>query len=261
MSNPLLPTFIIGGAPRSGTTYLAEALARHPDVFMARPFIPEPKVFMGPRQPLEVYKSRYQALFELAGPQRARGEKTSYYLENPDLCDTILSVAPGVRMVFIVREPVSRAYSNYLWSKKNGLETLTFEEAIAQEGKRPNPLSSDKAYAKPFDYLERGDYCALAAPYLERFGIDNVLFVVYEDIADRPARLLDRIQDFIGVDRLPFARLDVGVVNSAREIGAPIAPETEALLRERMRPSMERFAALTGLDISPWRTRPCRMSA
>jgi Sulfotransferase domain len=261
MSNPLLPTFIIGGAPRSGTTYLAEALARHPDVSMARPFIPEPKVFMGPRQPVEVYRDRYRALFEKAGPARARGEKTSYYLENPDLCDSIHAVAPGVRMLFIVREPVSRAYSNYLWSTKNGLETLSFEDAIAQEGKRPNPLSSDKSYARPFDYLERGDYCALAAPYLERFGRDNVLFVLYEDIADRPARLLDRIQDFIGVDRLPFTRLDVGVVNSAKEVGPPIAPETQALLHERMRPSMEHFAALTGLDISPWRTRPCKKSA
>lgn len=59
---------------------------------------------------------------------------------------------------------------------------------------------------------------------MQSFGIANVLFVLYEDIADRPARLLDRIQDFIGVDRLPFARLQVGIVNSAKEVGPRIVP-------------------------------------
>jgi hypothetical protein len=41
-----LPDFIIGGAPRSGTTWLYELLDRHPDVHMAKPLAPEPKFFL-----------------------------------------------------------------------------------------------------------------------------------------------------------------------------------------------------------------------
>ena len=52
MADVTRPTFIIGGAPRSGTNFLCHALDRHPAVYMAKPYMPEPKVFMGPEQPL-----------------------------------------------------------------------------------------------------------------------------------------------------------------------------------------------------------------
>jgi hypothetical protein len=252
MSSSSLPTFIIGGSPRSGTTYLAEALACHPDIYMARPIIPEPKVFIGPPQPLDTYWDRYRAIFPPSSTQRARGEKSSGYLENPELAALIQAVVPEVRLLFIFREPVARAYSNYLWSRKNGLETLSFEQAVAEEGTRLSPLAALKPHVKPFAYLERGAYFHLTSRYLERFGADNVLFVLYEDIAARPTRLFAQIQDFIGVDRVPHDRLDVGVVNSAKEVGPPIAPKTRERLREQMEPDVKRFAVLTGLDISPW---------
>jgi hypothetical protein len=249
---PYLPTFIIGGAPRSGTTYLAEALNRHPEVVMAKPFIPEPKVFMGPRQPLSVYHERYRKLFADAPEGAARGEKTSYYLECADARELIRHVVPNVRMLFIVREPVSRAYSNYLESRRNGLEKLTFEDAIALDGQRVSPLPPEKSYARPYDYLARGDYAALAEPYLRDFGKDRVRFVIYEDIQIRPRQLWKEIQSFLGLTELPFEKLDVGVVNSARELGAPICPIIEERLKRRMEPSVQRFGNLTGLDLESW---------
>src|SRR5688572_30906922 len=124
-----LPDFIIGGAPRSGTTFLCHALEKHPAVFIARPYIPEPKVFMGKEQSIPTYLARYKSFFAAARPGQVLGEKTSYYLESEQACRLIRQATPGVRLVFIVREPVARAYSNYLRSKHNGLETLPFAEA------------------------------------------------------------------------------------------------------------------------------------
>lgn len=247
-----LPTFIIGGAPRSGTTYLAECLARHPDVFMARPFVPEPKVFMGPRQPLDVYHERYRQLFAAAGGRPERGEKTSYYLESAEARGLIRQVVPDARLLFIVREPVARAYSNYLKTTKGGLETLSFAEAIAMEGQRPSPLPPGKDYARPFDYLARGDYAALARPYLETFPPQQLRFFLYEDIARRPAEFWKGIQQFLGIAEVPFEQLDVGVVNSAKEMGPPLEPKLEGALRERMAPHVRSFGNLTGLDLEPW---------
>jgi hypothetical protein len=247
-----LPTFIIGGAPRSGTTYLTEALDRHPQVTMARPFVPEPKVFMGARQPLEVYHERYRLLFAGASQTPARGEKTSYYLECADACELIREVVPDVRILFIVREPVARAYSNYLKTKKGGLESLPFEEAIALEGRRPSPLPPDKDYARPFDYLTRGDYGTFAHVYYGRFRPEQIRFVLYENIAVRPHSFWQEIQEFLGLDAVPFERLDVGVVNSAKEVGPSIDPGFEQRLRDRMAPLVREFGSLTGLDLAPW---------
>jgi hypothetical protein len=254
MSNDpsLLPTFIIGGAPRSGTTFLAQALDLHPDVYMAKPFIPEPKVFMGEPRVTAWYRQRYAELFAAAAGHKARGEKTSYYLESDEARVRIRSVLPGVRLLFILREPVSRAYSNYLWSRKNGLETVSFEEAVELEGRRVSPLPPEKAYARPFDYLSRGDYAHHARAYYETYGRDAVFFCLYEDLACRPGQLLRRVQEWVGVDPQPLESHPIDVVNSAREVGPPIRPATDARLRERLRPSVEQFGALTGLDLSAW---------
>jgi Sulfotransferase family len=252
MTDGARPAFIIGGAPRAGTNFLCHALDRHPDVYLAKPYMPEPKVFMGPARPWADYERRYAALFAAAGARPARGEKTSYYLENEAACALIRRYLPAVRMVFVVREPVARAYSNYLWTKKNGLETLAFEEAVRLEGRRPSPLPADREYARPYDYLARGHYDVFAERYYAALGRARVLFALYEELVTTPEPVLARVQAFIGV---PIARLgaeDLGVVNSARDMGPPLDPSLERTLRERMAPAVRRFARLTGLDVGAW---------
>lgn len=249
---PRWPTFIIGGAPRSGTTFLCHALDRHPDVYIAKPFIPEPKVFMGPAQDQEAYRARYAALFTEAGQQQALGEKTSYYLESEKACELIRATLPEVRLIFIVREPVARAYSNYLRTRKNALETLPFEEAVELEGKRISPLPPEQAYARPFDYLTRGDYATFAQRYYNAFGREAVRFFLCEEMLKQPADVLREIQNFIGVESLPVSVEDLGVVNSVRDTGPPIDPKTENKLRSRMAGSVKRFGEMTGLDLSVW---------
>lgn len=248
----MLPTFIIGGAPRSGTTYLCHVLERHPDVYLAKPYIPEPKVFVGPNKDPGTCRALYTKLFETAGGKRARGEKTTHYLQSAAICALIRDTVPSARMLFIVREPVARAYSNYLRSRKNGFETLGFEQAVELEGKRPSPLPPEKAYARPFDYLIRGDYGTFAECYYAAFGRTSVGFFLYENLISRPAPVLHDIQRFIGVEPLPLEREAVGPVNAGHGDGAPIDPSTEARLRARMRPKVKHFERVSGLDLKAW---------
>lgn len=250
--SPYLPDFIIGGAPRSGTTFLCHALARHPEVFIARPFIPEPKVFLGPEQAPDTYRARLRALFEDAMPGQRVGEKTSYYLESEEACRRIRAVAPQTRLIFIVREPVARAYSNYLWTLQNGFETLSFVDAVEREASRPDPMPPERSYVRPYAYLARGDYATFLERYYAAFGRGRVAVYLYEDIAERPNMLLDAIQRWIGVAPLPFDRLYPGVVNAVLEPGPPLDRELELRLRTQMRPRVERFRALCGIDLASW---------
>ena len=252
MAEERWPSFIIGGAPRAGTNFLCHALDRHPDVYLAKPYIPEPKVFMGPEQPWPVYALRYGALFEPAGARRARGEKTTYYLENEACCALIRRHLPAVRLVFVVREPVARAYSNYLWSRKNGLETLPFEEAVRLEGTRPSPLPPERDYARPYDYMRRGRYDVFAERWYDALGRDRVHFLLYEHLVTAPGPVLARLQAFIGVPAKPLDVADLGVLNSAAETGPPLDTALEHALRDRLAPAVRRFTALTGLDTRCW---------
>ena len=136
-----LPDVVIGGAPRAGTTYLCELLSKHPQIFVAQPFIPEPKVLMTPHEMGDVgILGRYDDWFATAPDESIRVEKTSYYLENAEARERFARLLPNTRIIFILRDPVRRAYSNWLWSTRNGLETLPFADAIAIENDRPSPL-------------------------------------------------------------------------------------------------------------------------
>lgn len=252
MSRPRLPTFIIGGMPRSGTTYLCQVLDRHPDVYMAKPYVPEPKVFIGPEKDAAEYRAHYAALFAEARGRSALGEKTSTYLESDTAPERIRRVVPDVRFIFLVREPAERAYSNYLWSTKNGLETLSFEEALRLEGSRPSPLPPEKSHARPFDYVWRGNYDRFAQRYYDVFGRDAVAFFVYEELTASPQRVLEQIQRYIGVDPLPLHEEQVEPITAARDVGPPLDRKTASALKRRLKPAVLRFEALTGLDLGAW---------
>jgi hypothetical protein len=67
-----------------------------------------------------------------------------------------------------------------------------------------------------------------------------------------PEPILGDIQRFIGVRPSPLGADDLGVINSAKEMGPPLDASLEKALRARMTPAVRRFAALTGLDVTAW---------
>lgn len=255
MSNTCLPTFIIGGAPRSGTTFLAHVLDQHPDVYIAKPIVPEPKVCLKPcTEGIDGYRQRYHELFSDVTTQRALGEKSSAYFENQDALTRLQAVFEGhdIRFIFIVREPVKRAFSNYLRSYQNGLEKLSFSEAIEQETQRDDPFPLEMSYVRPFDYLTRGYYAAFAERYIRAFGHDHVKFLLFEDLYLRPDHFYRDAQHFIQVDPLPRSVLELPPINATESSAMTLDPFLEKNLRDRMRPDIEKFAVLTGLDIGVW---------
>jgi hypothetical protein len=248
-----VPDVVIGGAPRSGTTFLCEVLAKHPGVFVARPFIPEPKVLMTPHPDGDAgLLQRYAEFFAEAPADAVRVEKTSYMLENDEARDRLVRLLPHAKLVFILREPVARAYSNWLWSRKNGLETLSFRDAIAAEGKRQSPLPPDREYARPFDYMTRARYAHMAEGWIKAIGRERIAVYIFEDAIAHPEPFIASLQDFVGVERLPWDRLATGVVNANDPVPAALDAATIAELRERIGDEMRCFAELTGLDVGIW---------
>ncbi|NQU66173.1 MAG: sulfotransferase domain-containing protein, partial [SAR324 cluster bacterium] len=178
-----LPDFIIAGAPRCATTWLAELAELHPEIAMVRPLKPEPKFFL--IDELYARGTQYYSETWFAGlPDGCRlGEKSTNYLEGNHTALRIWETIPEVKLVFVLRNPVDRAYSNYLWSKKNGLEIENFATALALEEEREQKLPPNLRYTRPFSYYSRGLYASLLTPYLEFFPKDQIQILRYEDIA------------------------------------------------------------------------------
>src|SRR5262249_32704817 len=190
MSGPVpIPDIVIGGAPPSRTTLLCELLAKHPGVYVAQPFIPEPKVCMTGHPDGDVgILRRYAEFFSNAPQSSVRVEKTSYYLENAEARERLVRLLPQAKYIFILREPVQRAYSNWMRSRVNGLETLPFEEAVESEGGRASPLPVHQAYARPFDYMTRGRYGTFIEAWIDAVGHERVAVYVLEAALADPER-------------------------------------------------------------------------
>jgi len=139
------PTFIIAGAPRAGTTWLYELLDRHPDIYMAQPVRPEPKFFLVDEVYARGIQHYFDTWFQGADAYAAAGEKSTNYLESATAAERIHRDLPAIKLIFILREPAHRAYSNWLWSRMNGMEPEEFETALAMEDERERTLPPSSA--------------------------------------------------------------------------------------------------------------------
>jgi hypothetical protein len=186
---PPLPTFLIIGAMKAGTTSLAYWLGEHPDVFLA----PGKELrFFNVPQRWERGIDWYRSQFAGAEGTRAIGEATPGYLGHPQAPERIASIVPGARLIALLRHPADRAYSQYWLNRAIGSETRTFQQLIDEE-------ISGKAPAYGF-YLERGRYLKHLNELNEHFPEEAILPLLLDDLSADPAGTFARACAHIGVD-------------------------------------------------------------
>jgi Sulfotransferase domain len=248
-----LPDFLIGGAPRSGTTWLYWLLDRHPGVYMAKPVTPEPKFFLVDgvyAKGLSFYSDTW---FADARAGQIAGEKSTDYLESAAAAERIARDLPEVKLVFILREPVDRAYSNYLWTKMNGIETEDFVTALSLEQERDRSLPERWRFTRPFSYFSRGLYADLLEPYMRRIPRSRLLVLKFEDMLNAPMELAARLQRFLGVAERPEDASGLGVINPSEKTTEPLPEAVRRELSRRYEEPNHRLASLLGPDFALWR--------
>ena len=220
---------------------------------MAKPVKPEPKFFLV--DPLYEKGLDYYARtwFADAGTAPVAGEKSTDYLESGVAAERIARDLPRAKLVFILREPVERAHSNYLWTKMNGLETEDFATALRLEAQRERELPERLRFARPYSYFSRGLYADLLQPYLDRFSRDQILVLRFEDIITTPRRLAETLHGFLGVEKRPDEVDGLGVVNpSERTGGGELSDEVRRELTARYDGPNRRLASLLGPQFEMW---------
>ncbi len=208
MVRPALPDFLIVGAPKAGTTALHSALAQHPEVFTTTPKEPKywlcgdapPPRWCGPgdahSQQEWVWRRRdYEALFRPAADHRLRGESTPFYLWSYPAHRRIAEHLPDVKLIALVRDPIDRAYSNWMHLWSDGLESVPdFERAFALQERR-----MEAGWAPFWRYRDLGLYGRQLAHLYRYVDRERVLVVRYRDIVDEPARTVDEVCRFLGI--------------------------------------------------------------
>lgn len=238
--------FLVVGAQRCGTTYLHDLLAAHPEVAMARPARPEPKVFLR-NEPVDADAYRAE-FFAHAGGVTVLGEKSTSYLESAEAPDRVAATLGRPQIVVQLRDPVARAVSNWSFSRDHGRETRPLAEALrADMAGEDGDWDRSSSSVSPFAYVRRGRYVEDLRRWVDRFDV-HVLFLE-ELLADRSR--IGELYAWLGVD--PDVRPELGdePVNASSPVGA-VDDDLMAELRDHYRDSDAELAELLGREL-PWR--------
>lgn len=241
--------FIIVGAQRSGSTFLYEMLARAPQICMASPVRPEPKYFLGKPETLSVADYHQRFFADRTAQQHILGEKSTSYYESEAAATAIRRILPDARIVFILRDPVERAISNYYFSVNHGLETRSLAQVFLEQTPPPE-LDLKKFSVNPFDYLHRGEYHKFIALYRQHFPSEQLLVCTLERLIHSTDEL-DRLSGFIGLSEPLTDSTDHRPVN-ASERPRGIDADVREKLKHHYRAHNKALADMTGLDLQHW---------
>lgn len=246
-----LPDFVIIGAAKAGTTSLHAILNQHPGIFMPKRKEPE---FFARDDRFAAGIAAYSRNFADARPDQIVGEASTIYSLSPLFPDTARRMAetlPDAKIIYVLREPVSRAYSYYAQLIK-GYQNVTrdlavhrsFEDFVLPErhalaAPAAKVLSQHNAHLPdvPDLCLAGSDYVHQIETYLQVYPRDQMLFLLFEDfVVDRRA-FLRRITDFLGVAPIDDSAVspDVAARNVADDHFRAVAVEKQVLaLRARI---------------------------
>lgn len=267
--------FLIVGGMKCGTSSLGFHLGRHPQVAIPKGevhFFDNDKHY---EEGLGWYQSKLAPF--ITEQTVVVGEKTAAYTYDPKVAERIHRAMPDAKLVWILREPVSRAYSNYIHAYRNGALRLSFAEAVRREPERVKK----NIYA---GYLARSRYAEQIERFLKRFSRDQMHFMLLENLIADPAETLGNLFTFLGVSEdgfkiIPEPRGPTAMprcqplqwaarrlngngplwaaVNYLNLVGKkpgypPLDEKLKAALERDFEPHNERLAEITGLDLSVW---------
>ena len=243
------PTFLIAGGQRCGTTTLWHLLNQHPNVYLAQPVAPEPRFFICERtENPEEYERIY---FSDVGTATAVGEKSTSYLEVEGTAECIAAAYPDMRLIFLLRHPVERAVSNYLFSTANGLESREFSQAVAGQNE-PYYEKTRIRKVSPFSYIRRGRYTDLLRPYRQHFADNQILILFFDDLVEDPEALCRKTFDFLGVHADAPLTLPFDAANRGPDREPMMSRAILDSLIAEFRFSNDELASMAGRNLDAW---------
>jgi hypothetical protein len=201
-----LPNFVIIGAAKCGTTSLFQYLKQHHDVYL--PVKKELHYFTydhlsrnagGPSGSRALdfacaTREEYESHYREAASHVAIGEVSPSYFYFSEVSERIATELGRPKIVATLRDPVQKAYSQYMHLVRDNLETLPFFDALMAEQER-----IAAGWPAMWRYAESSLYADRIRKYLDVFGEDSVKIILFEELSKDPRRVLDDLSDFLKI--------------------------------------------------------------
>jgi hypothetical protein len=251
-----LPSFIVVGAQRAGTTSLFRALMSHPLVYSANYHKGVNYFDVNYHRDFSWYQGHFPTTARL---QRGRAdgepitfEASGYYMFHPCAAERMARHLPDVRIVAMLRDPVERAWSAWKHESARGYETETFEVALEREDERlageAERMVTDAGYQsfshRHHAYVRRGQYAEQLLRLQSHFGAEQIHVIESESFFTQPEAAYGGLLDFLGLPPILPERFDRW---NGRPSGSMPLP-TRTGLEDRFRPHDRALADLLGRE-------------
>lgn len=190
-----LPNFIICGTQKGGTTSLYTYLKQNPFIGMSNK--KEIHYFdLHYQKGIEWYKKHFKKFKDKK--YKLVGEATPTYMYFENIPERIYRLIPETKLIFILRNPVNRAYSHYWHTVKIGYEYLYFEEAIEKEEER---LREYQEFIRSlYSYKDRGKYISQLERFWKYFPKEQMLILITEELKEKPEQVMTKLFDFLEIN-------------------------------------------------------------
>jgi len=201
MQNKMQPNFLCVGTQKAGTTTLHDILKQHPDIYL-----PESKeahffdIDDHFRRGIDWWQETF---FSTIKNETAIGAMTPEYLYYSEVPSRILkTLGADIKIIIILRNPIARAYSHYLMSRRRGYEDHSFSKAIEIESERIKKGEFEKNH---YSYISRSLYFNQVKRYVDTFPKENILIIKFEDdFLNKKEETIASVLDFLDVKRSPL---------------------------------------------------------
>ncbi len=239
--------FILAGTQKAGTTALYHYLKNHPHIGMAKKkelhFFNNEITFAKPY----VLYSRYEKHFDFASGAKVYGEATPSYIYWENTPRRIWEYNPDMKLIFILRNPIDRAFSQWNMEIDRGNEHLAFCEAIKKERVRNQntPFLNDR-----YSYIIKGMYAEQIRRYQRYFPDHQMLFIKYEYFKNHQLETLHKIFHFLNINPHLY-NFEKKIVHK-RPIHDKLSLDTRKNLIEIYHYNIKEVENLLGWDCSDW---------
>jgi len=244
--------FLGVGAQKAGTSALDAYLRVHPALCMAT--VKEVHLFDDERTFHQQSLSAFEAYHRRFSPTPATvlaGEITPAYMYWTDAPGRIWEYIPAMKLIAVLRNPITRAFSQWNMQRDRGVDPLAFWDALQSERERCRAAAP--LQHRRFSYVDRGYYTGQLRRLWSFFPAEQVLVLRYEDLRDRPNDTVDRVFDFLGVARLASLTPQVAHV---RPYKARMSPREWKFLRDAFEFEIRALERILGWDCGAWLAPP-----
>lgn len=192
------PNLFVPGAGKSGTSSLHAYLGLHPNIAMSKE--KEPSFFTDTKG-ITKRKAYYLDLFKSNKKVLYRGESSTGYMSSPAATKNIKAYVTQPKFIFILRNPIDRAFSHFRWMTSLGYEKQGFKEAINSDISGTKHAKTSVAFGSKH-YYQEGLYAKWISKYVNAFGKQNIHVITSERLRETPLHTLNSCFHFLGIDAL-----------------------------------------------------------